>query len=71
VGGEVVRRDGARRGVTAIDVWEVSLDLDVDLSGYLPPDGPLVDHEDGYLYCSQPIPPQQLKLIDPQTLPDE
>jgi hypothetical protein len=62
---------GRRRGVRAIDVWEVSLDLDLDLSGDLPPDGPLVDHEDGYLYCTQPIPPQHLKLIDPEALGDE
>lgn len=62
---------GRRRGVTTIDVWEVSLDLDVDLSRDLPPGGPLVDHQDGHLYCTQPIPPQQLKLIDVEALEEE
>jgi hypothetical protein len=61
---------GRTRGVKAIDVWEVSLDLDVDLSADLPPDGPLVDHADSYLYCTQPIPPRRLKLIGPDALRD-
>jgi hypothetical protein len=52
------------RGVKEIDVWEVSLDLDMDVSADLPPDGPLVTHEDGYLCSTQPIAPQLLKLVD-------
>lgn len=55
---------GRNRGVAEIDVWEVLLDLDLDLTGDLPPDGPLVLHEDGYLYSTQPIPPHQLKVVD-------
>ena len=62
---------GRTRGVRTIDVWEVSLDLDVDLSRDLPPDGPLVDHQDGYLYCAEPIRPQHLKLIDIDALDDQ
>jgi hypothetical protein len=56
---------GRNRGVEHLDVWEVALDLDVDLSADLPPGGPLVDHQDGYLYCTRPIPPERLKLTDP------
>jgi hypothetical protein len=60
-----------------IDVWEVHLDLDVDLhfdeddsepSDRLPPDGPLMQHADGYLCYLEPIPPERLKLVDPEAL---
>jgi hypothetical protein len=63
-----------------IDVWEVHLDLDVDLdfdqdddsepADRLPPDGALVQHADGYLCYLEPIPPERLKLIDPEELRD-
>jgi hypothetical protein len=65
----------------AIDVWEVQLDLDLDLhldddddsdlSDHLPPEGPLVQHADGFLCYLQPIPPERLKLIDPEALRDQ
>jgi hypothetical protein len=68
---------GRSGGVTDLDVWEVSLDLDLDvdlgddLSGSLPPDGPLVQHADGFLCYLRPIAPERLKLIDPEALRDE
>ena len=62
----------------AIDVWEVRLDLDVDLhldddddsdwTDHLPADGPLVQHTDGFLCYLEPIPPECLRLIDPEAL---
>jgi hypothetical protein len=52
-----------------IDVWEVSLDLEVDLSSENPSPGtPLVRHEDGFLCYRRPIPPERLKLVDRESL---
>jgi hypothetical protein len=50
---------------------DIDFDLDDDLSGKLPPDGPLVQHEDGFLCYLKPIPPERMKLIDPEALRDE
>jgi hypothetical protein len=67
---------GRKNSRRAIDVWEVSLDIDIDLnldddlSGSLPPEGPLVQHADGFLCYLEPIAPERLKLIDPEALPD-
>jgi hypothetical protein len=70
--------DMARRnGRHAIDVWEVDLDLDFnrnfdadddDLLDRLPPGGPLIQHGDGFLCYLEPIPPERLRLIDPDAL---
>jgi hypothetical protein len=59
-----------------IDVWEVSLDLDLDFdfgpddewADHLLPEGLLIQHQDGYLCYLQPIPPERLKLVDPERL---
>jgi hypothetical protein len=69
---------GQRNDRRDIDVWEVYLDLDIDLhldeedgaepSEYLPPGGPLVQHADGFLCYVEPIPPERLKVIDPDAL---
>jgi hypothetical protein len=54
-----------------IDVWEVSLDLDVELSEEEPsPCTPLVRHADGFLCYLEPIPPERLRLIDPAAFRD-
>jgi hypothetical protein len=54
-------RMGGRSG-EAIDVWEVTLDLEFDV--WAPPEGvPVYESLEGFLCHREPIPPDNLRLL--------
>jgi hypothetical protein len=46
-----------------MDIWEVALTQDFDVSGEPPADSPYRETQDGFLCTLQPVPPERLRLV--------
>jgi hypothetical protein len=61
-----------RRGAHDLDIWQVSLDVDLDVDFEADRDSPWVlpadgsfSEDNGYLYYRRSIPPERLRLLEP------
>lgn len=52
---------------SALDVWEVMLPWEFDVDGDVPPGIPCGE-SDGYLYVREAVPPERVRLMQPDEL---